>query len=695
MRLLDTETGYFVEIANPTDRPYAILSHTWDLEGEQKYQDVCAIQQTYQRRGLVHVLLAFLGRMILFVLGSWRARSITSAIPSAPPRGFVGRVLGTAEIWAATSPLQDPRLSRKIRGSCAHARLNGHRLLWIDSCCIDKTSSAELSEALNAMYRWYELATVCYAYLSDVGDGGAAGRVDVQEFERSRWHTRAWTLQELLAPDTVVFLSRDWRYLGTKLTLAALLYERLQIHPRVLTKHTALGTLCTAHLMSWAATRSARNDEDRAYCLMGIFDVHMPPVYGEGGQKAFTRLQEAIRTRRDPTVFAWNHASSPTCLEHLGGYTLDDTVQTAVVTQNSRIGSVYHYRSDFTSSLAAHPAQFLIGRLVFRIDRASYGQRLGRPELARHNFWAIPPSLAHDVLVCLPYVPLKACLTPETIAGLAPSMLNLFLAPLPCARHSSAQDAEGLLAIVCAESQSISPDAGTPGGPDVTKVLHAVWIHDRQGHTLRDGSAAPSSRIVLLAPEHLARCRDEVRTGGVLCRDPRASVALFRPPPLRIPPEDAGDEGVDPSVVLAPWCRSALTAEGFAIETLPLVIEGDEARLGYRLRRQGDETAVVIEYNPLHRDVFDMQLRFRIGLEELVVSPVVGDVEEAIRSTTTTTWTKWQVIGEGMGYTNSGCLDYPRSNGRPRSYIRVRLQYESQHRYMLGLDLVRFESVQT
>ena len=82
--------------------------------------------------------------------------------------------------------------------------------LWIDTCCINRNSDAELSESINSMYKWYANAEVCLAYLADVEAR------DLNSFKQSEWFLRGWTLQELLAPRTVVFLARDWTILGHK-----------------------------------------------------------------------------------------------------------------------------------------------------------------------------------------------------------------------------------------------------------------------------------------------------------------------------------------------------------------------------------------------------------------------------------------------------------------------------------------------
>ncbi|KAM4057050.1 ankyrin repeats (3 copies) domain-containing protein [Hirsutella rhossiliensis] len=212
MRLLKTDRLEVIEFVQDRVPKYAILSHTWG-EGEVSLQDV----------------------------QGGRASSKT---------GF-----------------------SKVSQCCIRARADGFDYLWVDTCCIDKTSSAELSEAINSMYLWYFKAETCYAHLADVQSESTLAE--------SRWLTRGWTLQELIAPPQVYFLNQDWKDLGTK--------ESLHIAQR----------------MSWAAGRRTTRVEDGAYCLMGLFSINMPLIYGEG-ERAFIRLQEEImRVSDDYSLFAW------------------------------------------------------------------------------------------------------------------------------------------------------------------------------------------------------------------------------------------------------------------------------------------------------------------------------------------------------------------------------------------------------
>lgn len=204
--------------------------------------------------------------------------------------------------------------------------------VWIDTCCIDKKSSAELSEAINSMYSFYEHAEVCFAYLADVDsklDSEVEGKQDAlaasgmeddsvsTRLARSTWFTRGWTLQELLAPETVAFVDCDWRIVGCKTAwerryrvkyanLNNVIERTTEINKKYLRERALIGKACIARRMSWAASRVTTRIEDTTYCLLGLFRVNMPLLYGEGA-KAFIRLQEElIRTSTDKSIFAWS-----------------------------------------------------------------------------------------------------------------------------------------------------------------------------------------------------------------------------------------------------------------------------------------------------------------------------------------------------------------------------------------------------
>ncbi|KAH9238668.1 hypothetical protein K456DRAFT_1826366, partial [Colletotrichum gloeosporioides 23] len=196
----------------------------------------------------------------------------------------------------------------KVNGFCVLAAEHGFDYVWIDACCIDKTSSAELSEAINSMFRWYENASTCYAYLDDVGRGPAdEGQPDVDgEFKESLWFTRGWTLQELLAPKCVLFCDRFWRQFGDRSSLAAGINAITDIPVAYLRREQDFRSSSIAVRMSWAAYRETTRIEDRAYALLGIFNVNMPLLYGEG-DRAFERLQlELLKLNTDESVLAWS-----------------------------------------------------------------------------------------------------------------------------------------------------------------------------------------------------------------------------------------------------------------------------------------------------------------------------------------------------------------------------------------------------
>lgn len=201
----------------------------------------------------------------------------------------------------------------KVARTCETALKQGFSHVWIDTCCIDKSSSAEVSEALNSMFGWYRDASKCYAYLSDVTvrhDGVA------ENFESSRWFTRGWTLQELVAPDDVEFFSRDWVPLGTRGSLSARISRITGIGEAMLTarepsrrrQHNLAQLLYQENVatrMSWASYRETTRREDVAYSLMGLFGVNMMILYGEG-DRAFLRLQEEIlKTSQDQSMLVW------------------------------------------------------------------------------------------------------------------------------------------------------------------------------------------------------------------------------------------------------------------------------------------------------------------------------------------------------------------------------------------------------
>ncbi|KAH7313072.1 hypothetical protein BKA65DRAFT_151792 [Rhexocercosporidium sp. MPI-PUGE-AT-0058] len=190
---------------------------------------------------------------------------------------------------------------RKIKFCSEQAARDGFQYFWVDTCCINKTNLLELSEAINSMFRWYQDAARCYVYLSDVSkacnaDESFSRSIWKSEFRHSKWFTRAWTLQELIAPKSVEFFSREGERLGDKESLESSLHEITRISVEVL-RGKPLIELSVEERMLWAAKRTAKRKEDEAYSLLGIFGLHMPLIYGEGRENAFVRLKREIDER--------------------------------------------------------------------------------------------------------------------------------------------------------------------------------------------------------------------------------------------------------------------------------------------------------------------------------------------------------------------------------------------------------------
>jgi hypothetical protein len=218
----------------------------------------------------------------------------------------------------------------KVLNTCLQACRDGIDYLWIDTCCIDKSSSAELSEAINSMFKWYEASAICYVYLDDCNlcpnppyyhsnlDGWSrcrppnpVSRCTIAQIQQCRWLTRGWTLQELIAPRHVAFFDRRWNFICESTAITKALSDATGISERVFRptepylNRILLRGIPIAEKMSWAANRETSRIEDEAYCLFGLFDINMPLLYGEG-EKAFVRLQEEImKTSADHSILAW------------------------------------------------------------------------------------------------------------------------------------------------------------------------------------------------------------------------------------------------------------------------------------------------------------------------------------------------------------------------------------------------------
>jgi hypothetical protein len=189
----------------------------------------------------------------------------------------------------------------KIRFCGERAKRDDLRFFWVDTCCIDKSNAVELQETINSMFRWYQNAAKCYVYLSDVSTRKRKAVNQLSEctwesaFQSSRWFTRGWTLQELLAPGpgSVEFFSQEKDHLGDKRTLEQQIHKITGI-PITALRGTSLSQFDVDERLSWAENRRTTREEDKAYSLFGIFDIQIPLLYGEGRDKAFKRLREEI-----------------------------------------------------------------------------------------------------------------------------------------------------------------------------------------------------------------------------------------------------------------------------------------------------------------------------------------------------------------------------------------------------------------
>jgi hypothetical protein len=192
----------------------------------------------------------------------------------------------------------------KLRFCSERTAADGLQYFWVDTCCIDKSTSDELSTAINSMFRWYQRASRCYVYLSDVvmpeeiADAEAFPITWKEAFRRSRWFKRGWTLQELLAPPSVEFFCTGSKRLGSRITLEQEIHEITRI-PTGALRGQSLTEFSVEERMSWAAKRTTTLKEDKVYCLLGIFGVFLSLIYGEGEAYATSRLRDEIQKRQE------------------------------------------------------------------------------------------------------------------------------------------------------------------------------------------------------------------------------------------------------------------------------------------------------------------------------------------------------------------------------------------------------------
>jgi hypothetical protein len=220
------------------------------------------------------------------------------------------------------------------------AARDGLQYFWVDTCCIDKTNSTELSEAINSMFRWYRNAARCYVYLTDVLTNDRTGLSPEPweaPFGNSRWFTRGWTLQELIAPPSVEFFCPNGKRLGDKKSLEQQLYKITGIPVPALRSSSPLSNFSFDERVLWARNRDTKREEDLAYSLLGIFDISIPVIYGEGKENAFRRLNREWKYRLDELLQATsNYAKQLGMLQQtLKGH--DELVASVAFSPDSRL----------------------------------------------------------------------------------------------------------------------------------------------------------------------------------------------------------------------------------------------------------------------------------------------------------------------------------------------------------------------
>jgi hypothetical protein len=204
------------------------------------------------------------------------------------------------------SPARQLQGFAKVKDTCKLASDDGYSWVWIDSCCIDKESSTDVDKAINSMWAYYMKSNICYVYMADIPDALAGWSIN---FQKSNWFTRGWTLQELIAPVYVEFYAADWSPIGTKLERYKEIAEITTIDRDLLALNKPIDGYTTAERLSWAAHRQVTQEEDESYSLLGLFQIHMPMLYGEGRSRAFARLQEEIYLSTcDDSIFLFRYS---------------------------------------------------------------------------------------------------------------------------------------------------------------------------------------------------------------------------------------------------------------------------------------------------------------------------------------------------------------------------------------------------
>ncbi|KDR74942.1 hypothetical protein GALMADRAFT_569193 [Galerina marginata CBS 339.88] len=321
----------FMEAFLKKNTAFAILSHRWS-DDELSFQDICKLS------------LVTPEAVTTFI------QQCSKRSPQSTSTEVINKLV---ELSGGSTPPSDggPTMLHRLMDLCPHISectglvklikfcdlaFEQHKceLAWIDTCCINKTSSAELDESIRSMFRWYRNSSICIVHLGSTKSWPPPSPDSFDLSSHDPWFSRGWTLQELLAPRVVKFYGSKWKPCTTASNdksdqlVASVTQARGLIHlygnKTMVDMLSTITSIPTTELLdfepgledvklrlSWASQRATTRIEDMAYCLLGLFNVSMPIAYGEG-EVAFYRLQAAIMERsNDRNLFLWTGRPSP------------------------------------------------------------------------------------------------------------------------------------------------------------------------------------------------------------------------------------------------------------------------------------------------------------------------------------------------------------------------------------------------
>ncbi|KAH9912476.1 uncharacterized protein BXZ73DRAFT_56248, partial [Epithele typhae] len=436
----------------------------------------------------------------------------------------------------ATTPLR--QLPPKVRHSCEVAKHHGISFIWIDTCCINKSNSSELSEEINSMYRWYSLAQVCYAYLYDVDHAKT-------KFHDSEWFKRGWTLQELIAPPEVLFFDTDWKMIGSRYDLSDEIRSITNIDRAVLRQERQISDVCVAQRMSWAASRKTTREEDMAYCLIGIFGVHLSPLYGERDH-AFIRLQEAILAKiPDQSILAWGPNQ----------YDKQLTLGRPSLRSPSPNVSVKHSPQSFL--LARSPKDFANCHETVNITSDMLARALDWPNIPYARFTVT----ANGIYVKLPLIP---CYDPSG----AQHRLAILTCQVPLPREDDGQHRpQQVVCLVLRSHGEARSSKSTEMFVGLASMADRLQIDARIPIRAALDNMASYFRLATLPLESLKDCKDNAKvepiyihhllSAGHQNQDGPESAFL-----LQALARDGSD---DPNFELTKWCSDVLKKQDFTV----------------------------------------------------------------------------------------------------------------------------------